>query len=163
VQGQFDRIEDCWYCVLASDVVNAIFRDIDTYARASGLPTYDPKRATGFWRHLVIRQGKKTGEIMVIFSVNGEWEGSPVQEFFTQMVRELTAKYPQIASVYFLENTGRADIVAGNAVLLHGQSTIIDELLGLTFEIQPKSFFQVNTLGAEKLYTQAIDYIQNKN
>jgi 23S rRNA (uracil1939-C5)-methyltransferase len=79
------------------------------------------------------------------------------------MVRELTAKYPQIASVYFLENTGRADIVTGNTVLLHGQSTIIDELLGLTFEIQPKSFFQVNTLGAEKLYTQAIDYIQNKN
>jgi 23S rRNA (uracil1939-C5)-methyltransferase len=149
--------------VLASDVVNAIFRDIDVHARGSGLPTYDPKRATGFWRHLVIRQGKKTGEIMVIFSVNGAWEGSPVQEFFTQMVRELTVKYSQIASVYYLENTGRADIVAGNAVLLHGQSTIIDELLGLTFEIQPKSFFQVNTLGAEKLYTQAIDYIQNKN
>ncbi len=78
VQGQFDRIEDCWYCVLASDVVNAIFRDIDTYARASGLPTYDPKRATGFWRHLVIRQGKKTGEIMVIFSVNGEWDRDSV-------------------------------------------------------------------------------------
>jgi 23S rRNA (uracil1939-C5)-methyltransferase len=172
-------------------LVNAIFRDIDTYARASGLPTYDPKRATGFWRHLVIRQGKKTGEIMVIFSVNSSWSSPPengesegvtqkgihnnvthpnlplsgkgLEPFFTQMVRELTAKYPQIASVYFLENTGRADIVAGNAVLLHGQSTIIDELLGLTFEIQPKSFFQVNTLGAEKLYTQAIDYIHNKN
>ncbi len=78
------------------------------------------------------------------------------------MTASLTAKYPQIASIYFLENTGRADIVTGNPVLLFGKKTITDDLLGLTFEIAPKSFFQVNTLGAEKLYTQAIDYIHNK-
>lgn len=74
VQGQFDRIEDCRYCVLASDQVNTIFRDIDILARESGLSTYDPKRGEGFWRHLVIREAKKTGEIMLVFSVNGVWE-----------------------------------------------------------------------------------------
>lgn len=168
VQGQFDRIEDCRYCVLATNIVNAIFRDIDWYARGSGIPTYDPKRADGFWRHLVVREGKKTWEIMVVFSVNGIWKGIDIQtedtveSFFTEMVWEISKKYPQIASIYFLENTGRADIVTGNPVLLHGKSTITDELLGLTFEIAPKSFFQVNTLGAEKLYTQAIEYIHNK-
>jgi len=78
VQGQFDRIEDCRYCVLASDTINAIFRDIDGYARGSGIPTYDPKRADGFWRHLVIREAKKTSEIMVIFSVNGVWDRNSV-------------------------------------------------------------------------------------
>ncbi len=56
IQGQFDRIEDCWYCVLASDTVNAIFRDIDIMARESDFPTYDPKTNQGFWRHLVIRE-----------------------------------------------------------------------------------------------------------
>lgn len=163
VQGQFDRIEDCRYCVLATDTVNAIFRDIDTFARASSFPTFDPKRASGFWRHLVIREGKKTGEIMVIFSVNDTYKlGNDVASLFAEMIESLTSKYPQIASVYFLENTGRADIVTGNPVLLYGKKTITDELLGLTFEIAPKSFFQVNTLGAEKLYTQAIDYIHNK-
>lgn len=165
VQGQFDRIEDCRYCVLATDIVNAIFRDIDSFARESWIPTYDPKRADGFWRHLVVREGKKTWEIMVVFSVNGVWQWSMNNDqwiIFQKMIQELTAKYPQIASVYFLENTGRADIVTGNPVLLYGKSTITDELLGLTFEIAPKSFFQVNTLGAEKLYTQAIDYIHNK-
>lgn len=163
VQGQFDRIEDCRYCVLATDIVNAIFRDIDGYARTSGIATYDPKRADGFWRHLVVREGKKTWEIMVVFSVNGIYEsGSDVAGIFAEMTASLTAKYPQIASIYFLENTGRADIVTGNPVLLFGKKIITDDLLGLTFEIAPKSFFQVNTLGAEKLYTQAIDYIHNK-
>lgn len=168
VQGQFDRIEDCRYCVLATDIVNAIFRDIDEYARASGIATYDPKRADGFWRHLVVREGKKTWEIMVVFSVNATWKKADIdientaEYFFMKMTQELIAKYPQIASVYFLENTGRADIVTGNPVLLFGKKTITDELLSLTFEIAPKSFFQVNTLGAEKLYTEAIDFIRNK-
>lgn len=78
------------------------------------------------------------------------------------MVQQLSKKYESITSVYFLENTSRADVVQGNQVLLYGKSTITDELLGLTFEIQPKSFFQVNTLGAEKLYQCVIDSIQQK-
>lgn len=81
---------------------------------------------------------------------------------FDSIVRELSGAYPQIASIYFLENTGRADIVTGTPHLLHGRESIRDELLGLTFEIQPKSFFQVNSLGAEKLYTLAIDSIGKK-
>lgn len=168
VQGQFDRIEDCRYCVLATDTVNAIFRDIDVMARTSGLSTFDPKRANGFWRHLVIREAKQTGEIMVIFSVNWFYETSTdhttshIQTIFEKIVTELTNTYPNITSIYFLENTGRADIVTGNPVLLYGNPTITDTLLWLTFEIAPKSFFQVNTLGAERLYTSAIDSIQNK-
>lgn len=75
------------------------------------------------------------------------------------MTRELTEKYPNIASIYFLENTGRADIVTGNPILIYGSSTISADLLGLTFEIQPKSFFQVNTLGAEKLYSVVADHL----
>jgi len=98
---------------------------------------------------------------MLIFSVNHIYEGE-YQDFFTEMVRKLTEKFPHIASVYFLENTGRADIVTGNPILLSGKPAITEELLGLTFEIQPKSFFQVNTLGAEKLYTRAIDFIRHK-
>ncbi len=70
VQGQFDRIEDCWYCVLADELTNQVFRDIDVFARGSDLPTYDPKTAIGFWRHLVVRRAKQTGEMMLIFSVN---------------------------------------------------------------------------------------------
>lgn len=71
--GQFDRIIDCSYCVLADDETNAIFRDIDNFAREYHLPTYDPKTGVGFWRHLVIRKGKKSGEIMLLLSVNTDF------------------------------------------------------------------------------------------
>lgn len=83
---------------------------------------------------------------MLIFSVNGRWDAQKVQDIFTNMVQELSEKWNSIESVYFLENTGRADIVAGNAVCIYGKTTIEEDLLGLSFEIQPKSFFQVNTL-----------------
>jgi 23S rRNA (uracil1939-C5)-methyltransferase len=105
---------------------------------------------------------------MLLFSVNSVWKQTQIQTedtmeyFFTDMVRQLSEKYKNIASIYFLENTGRADIVIGNPVLLYGKTTISADLLGLSFEIQPKSFFQVNTLGAEKLYTLAIDAIREK-
>ena len=77
---------------------------------------------------------------------NSFTKGLTIQDFFTNMVRELTEKYSNIASFYFLENTGRADIVTGNPILLFGKPAITADLLGLTFDIQPKSFFQVNTL-----------------
>lgn len=105
---------------------------------------------------------------MLIFSVNGTWDAAKVgiagskEQFFTEMVQQLSEKYESISSIYFLENTSRADVVQGNQILLYGSPTITDELLGLTFEIQPKSFFQVNTLGAEKLYGRVIDSIQYK-
>ena len=98
---------------------------------------------------------------MLIFSVNGLWQGE-TQSLFSTIVQELTSKYAHIVSVFFLENTGKADIVQGNPVLIFGKDHITEELLGLSFDIQPKSFFQVNTLGAEKLYSTAIDFIQNK-
>jgi 23S rRNA (uracil1939-C5)-methyltransferase len=78
------------------------------------------------------------------------------------MVQELTEKFKNIHSITFLENTGKADIVSGNPILLFGKKSIEEELLGYVFEIQPKSFFQVNTLGAERLYSSAIESIKNK-
>jgi 23S rRNA (uracil1939-C5)-methyltransferase len=168
VQGQFDRIENCWYCVLADDLVNQIYKDIDGLARKSWLPTYDPKTAIGFWRHLVIRRAKITGQVMIIFSVNANFDmankgiSGTMEHFLTEMVQQLSEKYKDIRSMFVLENTGRADIVQWNQILLYWENTITDELLGLTFEIQPKSFFQVNTLGAEKLYQSVIESIHHK-
>jgi 23S rRNA (uracil1939-C5)-methyltransferase len=162
-QWQFDRIENCTYCALADDETNALFQEINTLSRSSGFPTYDPKQADGFWRHLVVRKGNNWWGIMLVFSVNAlydeKWE---IWVFFTKMVQQLTKKFKNIVSLYFLENTGRADIVTGNPILLFGEKMISATLLWLSFEIQPKSFFQVNTLWAEKLYSTVIDSIHHK-
>lgn len=162
--AQFDRIIDSTYCVLADDEVNAIFRDIDNFARAYHLPTYDPKTAQGFWRHLVIRKAKKTGETMILWSLNTDFPGYTAKEqtdlrFFNET---LVTRHPNIVSIHILANTGRADIVTGETECIFWKNTISEELLGFHFEIAPKSFFQVNTLGAEKLYTCAIDSIKHR-
>lgn len=165
--GQFDRIEDCRYCVLADDEINSVFKEIDRIARASGLLTYDPKTQVGFWRHLVLRKSRHTGEIMIIFSLNAtvdtEISQWTVSSYFKDIVNTLVEKFSHIVSVYIFENTGKADIVTGNAVNIYGTVSITDSLLGMQFNIQPKSFFQVNTLTAEKLYSEVIQSIKYKN
>lgn len=160
-QGQFDRIIDCTYCALADKETNDIFHMVDELSRASDFPTYDPKTGIGFWRHFVVRKATSSNETMLIFSFNTIYTNE-VKLFFTEIVQKLTEKFPDICSIYLLENTWKADIVTGNPVLLFGKPAITASLLGLSFEIQPKSFFQVNTLGAEKLYTEAISFIKNK-
>lgn len=158
-QGQFDRIIDCTYCVLADEEINEIFKEVDRFSRNSGLPTYDPKTNIGFWRHFVVRKARFTDEIMLIFSVNDMFleytkkDGAEIIAF----AEELMVKFPHIVSVYLLRNSGRADVVTGEAVLLKGKATIIEHLLNKSFEINPKSFFQTNSLGAEKLYQTALD------
>jgi 23S rRNA (uracil1939-C5)-methyltransferase len=130
-QGQFDRIIDCDFCVLADDEINAIFKEMNTYSRSSGLPTYDPKTNAGFWRHFVVRKAHFTEEIMLILSVNHEFEGydRKHESSIIGFVGKLVEEYPHITSVYLLENSGRADIVTGNAILMKGKSTITEKLL----------------------------------
>lgn len=161
-QGQFDRIIDCDFCVLADDEINAIFREMNIYSRKSGLPTYDPKINIGFWRHFVVRKAHFTGEIMLILSVNHEFEeyNRKYEGDILIFAGKLMAQFPNVVSIYLLKNSGRADIVTGEAILMKGKPTITENLLGKSFEINPKSFFQTNSLGAEKLYTVVRDLMK---
>jgi len=112
-QGQFDRIIDCTYCVLADEEINSIFHAVDAFSRASGLPTYDPKRNEGFWRHLVIRKAWYTKEIMVIFSINNSFPDytQKHEREIVAFISGLIEHFPNIVSTYLLHNSGRADIV----------------------------------------------------
>ncbi len=154
-QGMYDRIINCTYCALASDRVNEIFHTMDTLTRNSGLPTYDPKRSSGFFRHFVVREGKNTNEIMAILSLNTQdasydevWKKS-----LTTLLDTFQKQIPEITSFYLLHNTGKADIVTGEAELVFWNPTITEKLLGKTFHLGVKSFFQTNTWGAEDLYS----------
>lgn len=168
--AQFDRIIDCSYCVLGDEVTNTLFHIFDQFARESRLPTYDTKMYQGFWRHLVIRRGKKTDETMVILSVNtdflGEKTDSVVADFRTalkSLAHVFEEKKVTVDSFYLLHNTGRADIVQWDYELISWNPIITEQLFDLTFEISPRSFFQTNTLGAEVLYKTTQDLIQTEN
>lgn len=103
-QGQFDRIIDCTYCALADKETNDIFHMVDELSRASDFPTYDPKTGIGFWRHFVVRKATSSNETMLIFSFNTIYTNE-VKLFFTEIVQKLTEKFPDICSIYLLENT----------------------------------------------------------
>lgn len=162
-QGEFDRIINCSFCVLADEETNAIFKDVDKFSRESGITTYDPKTQIGFWRHLVVRKAKYTSEIMLIYSVNDDylrwWVIAEFKKEFLQFIELLTNKYSNIKSVYYLKNNGKADIVTWEFNLVYWSKTITEKLLWKSFEINPKSFFQTNSLGAEKLYSEVLDLI----
>ncbi len=164
-QGEFDRIVDCSYCVLADDRINEIFRMVRDYSMRSLLPTYDPKTQEGFWRHFVVRKSKKTGNAMLVFSANTNYPlyGRKEEGEFLIFLRQvLVPAFPEITSVYLLQNTGKADIVTGEAVKVFGDDTIVETLLGMEFEIHPKSFFQTNSQGAEKLYSTALSMLRSE-
>lgn len=153
-QGEFDRIINCDYCVLADDEINAIFKDVDLFSRGSWLPTYDPVTHIGFWRHFVVRKAHYTNEIMLIFSVNSNFElYSRDHEWKIKIfTNKLAEKYPNIKSIYLLYNTWKADIVTWDYQIIYWNKTIKEKLFTFEFEINPKSFFQTNSLGAEALY-----------
>lgn len=157
-QWEFDKIINCDYCVLADDEINAIFKKVDIFARSSGLPTYDQKTQIGFWRHLVIRKSFYTQEIMLIFSINSDYESyNRYDEWKIRVfVNNLTTQFENIKSVYLLYNTWKADIVTGDYELIFGRPTIKEKILEKTFEINPKSFFQTNSKWAEVLYAEVI-------
>lgn len=160
-QWVFDRIIDCTFCVLADDEINAIFKRIDEFSRQSGLPTYDQKTQLGFWRHLVVRKAHYTNEIMVIFSVFSNYPGySRTDEWNIKVFTNLLAKdFPNIKSIYLLNNNSRADIVTWDYELIYGQKTITEKLFDKEFEINPRSFFQTNSEGAEKLYWEVMKLV----
>ena len=159
-QGEFDRIVNCDFCVLASDQVNAIFREVDKLSRASGMTTYDPKTFKGVWRHLVVRESRATGECMVVFSVNSSDELFD-RTAFDRVWKQLQG-FPGIATMVLLHNPGRADIVTGEVELLTGSGCIEERILDNSFEIAPKSFFQTNSPGAEVLYSTAFKLLDKR-
>ncbi len=155
--GEFSKVIDCKSCILGDEATNAVFAEVNRYARASGLPAYDPVRQKGFWRHLVVRRGTVADATMVVVSANTD-DPSCTNEALLDLkkwVSTLSKNLPHVRSVWLVRNVGKADIVDGEMELLYGEKSIRETVSGLTFEIHPKSFFQTNSLGAEKLYDAA--------
>lgn len=161
-QGEFSKVINCSYCVLGDEETNTIFKEVDRFARASGLPTYDPVRHSGFWRHLVVRRSHNLTGTMLVFSVKSDDPAatSVKMEELKIWAAGLSKTMPYITSVWILHNMNRADIVDGDPELIAGERSLREKILGLTFEIHPRSFFQTNTLGAEKLYQTAASFIK---
>ena len=154
--GQWRSVMNVEDCLLHSKVTNEIRNRVREFARDSGDGVYDQNSGKGLWRHLIIREGKNTGEVMVNI-VTGQGDFPDAHHFAS----ELVADYPQIKSLVWSVNATRASVAGGFPyTVLAGRDHIFEELCGLRLEVSPASFLQTNTLMAERLYRKALSYAE---
>lgn len=140
-------------CLIEDTQSAAIIRTIGGLLRSFKIRTYDERSGYGLLRHVVIRKGYATGEVMVILVVT-----DPVFPSRKNFVKVLREKHPEITTVVLNINDKDTTMVLGSRdIVLYGKGYIEDELDGLRFRISPQSFYQVNPPQAEKLYRLAID------
>ncbi|MBF2055402.1 MAG: 23S rRNA (uracil(1939)-C(5))-methyltransferase RlmD [Candidatus Sericytochromatia bacterium] len=156
VPGSFGTVVPLRECHLVSEPMQQIFQALSQLLPTLGADVYSPRHHTGYWRHLILREGVRSGEIMVHFNTTDtdapDW--SAVLNYLNGL--DLPAG-SRIRSVLHSVHTGDAQIVGWNPpTLLQGETVISDSLCGLDFEISPYAFFQTNTLAAERLYQAVV-------
>ncbi len=127
-----------------------------------GVPYYHKMHHTGYLRHLLVRKGAKTGEILVDLVTTTQIQGEAEEKLLTgfrDMLLSLELE-GKITGILNTHNDSLADAVINQGTrILYGQDYFYEELLGLRFRITPFSFFQTNSLGAEVLYETVREYI----
>ncbi|MDR2832520.1 MAG: 23S rRNA (uracil(1939)-C(5))-methyltransferase RlmD [Streptococcaceae bacterium] len=130
-----------------------ITRDV---LRKLAIEAYNEEHNTGDIKHIVVRKGHYTNELMIILVTRTS--RLPKVE---KIVAEILAKLPETQSIMQNINEKVTNVILGNKnKVLHGKATIKDHLMGNAFNISPQSFYQVNTEMAEILYKKAIDLAQ---
>ena len=163
-QGMFSQIEDFDGCILTDKLVNDVYLDIKTFAKASWLPVYDQKWHTGFFRHIIFRRAFFTDEMMVILSFNPHYNDWDIDlDMIKEYFKWLAERFWEIKSIYLSHNDNKADTAIWRLELIHGKETVDETILWLTFEISPKSFFQTNSHWAEVLYSKVVEFANKDN
>ena len=142
------RVLNCANCELQNDSFAKIIEEIRLFIDDNNISVYDEESGRGLVRHIYLRIGEMTGEIMLCLVLCGE--SLPREDSFISM---MTEKFPAIKSLYINTNTKDTNVVLGDKYrLLYGKPYITDVLCGVKLEITPQSFYQVNRDAAELLY-----------
>lgn len=150
ISGAFDKVLHIEECLLQDDLGNRIRNFIYEYARKEGLSFYNIKENKGLLRTLMIRISS-TGETMVVL-VAGEDDKASIEK----LLRELSGMFPEINSLLYVINLKLNDSIGDQEVILfQGREYIEEEMEGLRFRVNPKSFYQTNSLQAYNLYKVA--------
>ena len=145
-------------CHIQNEESNKIANDIFEFIKTHNIPAYNEQTLKGTVRHIVIRKGIKTGEILVTLVLNDK-NFKKDKEF----IEYLTNKYPNIKSIVKNYNTQNTNVILGNKnEIIYGSGYIYDILGDYKFKISPLSFYQVNPTQTEILYKTAINYVKNK-
>ena len=140
-------------CQIEDEKADAIINDIRGLLKSFKIKTYNEDTGYGLLRHVLIRRGFTTGEIMVVLVL-----GSPVMPSKNNFVKALRKLHPEITTVVLNVNDKRTSMVLGDReTTIYGKGYIEDTLCGLTFRISSRSFYQINPVQTEKLYGKAME------
>ena len=141
-------------CMIEDKTSQEIIRAIRDMLKSFRIKTYDEDTGYGLLRHVLVRRGFSTDEIIVVLVV-----ASPIFPSKNNFVKALRKKFPQISTVVLNVNDKKTTMVLGERdIVLYGKGFIRDRLCGCTFRISPQSFYQVNPVQTELLYKTAIEY-----
>lgn len=145
---RYDVVLDIERCLLESETMNTLLDEVRHAIRAEALSVYDPESEQGLLRFVTIREGRRTGHAMVNLVAS-----APDVERLGPIAARLKARAPSTASVVLNVNAKKAAVAVGTEEhVLLGRDVIAESLGGLSFRISANSFFQTNTLQAERLF-----------
>jgi 23S rRNA (uracil1939-C5)-methyltransferase len=150
--GRWDEVLEIERCWLTTDLGNAIRNAVREWARAERLVAYDQADQSGYLRHLVVREGRNTAQVLV------QLVTAPGEKFDTGHFVDLLRTFPEVRSVHWSENGSAAELTNLPTMLLWGEEAIEEVLCGLRFRVRPNAFLQTNTRMAERLYELARDF-----
>lgn len=141
-------------CMIEDKKSQEIIRTIRGMLKSFKIKTYDEDTGYGLLRHVLVRRGFSTGEIMVVLVTV-----SPIFPSKNNFVKALRKEHPEITTVVLNVNDRQTSMVLGERnIVLYGPGFIKDRLMELTFRISPSSFYQVNPVQTEVLYGKAMEF-----
>ena len=148
VAGSFRRIVNLDDCLLLPEPVTRMLGDVRRLAAETGLRAYRPQSHHGFFRYLIVRSSRRTGDILVCL-VTAPGSREPIDSF----ARELVRRHPAISSLYWGLSTRLADVALPEELhLIHGATYLEDQVGPFRVALHPLSFLQPNSLQAERMY-----------
>jgi 23S rRNA (uracil1939-C5)-methyltransferase len=150
--GRWDAVLEVEKCWLTTDVGNGVRNAVREWAREERLVAYDQGTGEGYLRHLVVREGRNTGQVLV------QLVTAPGERFEAGYFVEVLRRFDPVRSIHWSVNDTPAEVTNLPTTLLWGDEAIEETLCGLRFRIRPNAFLQTNTEMAERLYGVAREY-----
>lgn len=161
-KGHFMNIVTTDECQLVDNDFNIILAQVLAFAKANAYKHYNKKQHQGILRHLVIRKGERTGELLVnlVTSSQGDFDEGKFLEVLLNLTSQLEGT---LVGILRTINDNVADTVASDETkILFGRDYYREQLMGLTFKVGAFSFFQTNVLAAENLYKESLEMIPDR-
>ncbi|EJX18178.1 RNA methyltransferase [Staphylococcus sp. OJ82] len=145
-------------CLIQDNMHQDVLNQLKLWFNELNISIYNERKKQGLMRHVVIRTGHHSRELMVVFVTNGKkFKQSDV------LTEKLVAAFPEIVSVKHNVNDTHSNVIMGEtSYTLYGKAEIQDTLSDVTFKISDQSFYQINSIQTEKLYQRAIEYAELK-